>query len=84
MICGCFMLNQSLSAKEPEKKMHCILDVWAPWMTEDERKPYVTHVWGLDFYQRLMTSREIGERLGVTNAERQKSQTVAVQARRFG
>ena len=52
------MLNQSLAAKEPEKKMLCILDIWAPWMDEDERKRYVAHVWGLDLYERLMTGRE--------------------------
>jgi hypothetical protein len=66
------MLNQSLSAKEPEKKMLCILDVWAPWMTPEERKQYVAHVWGLDIYQRLMTGREIGDALRLTNAERER------------
>ena len=66
------MLNQSLAAKEPEKKMLCILDIWAPWMDEDERKRYVAHVWGLDLYERLMTGREIGDALGLTNAERER------------
>jgi hypothetical protein len=65
------ILNTSLAVKEPEKKMLCILDVWAPWMEENERKDYVRLVRGLDLYQRIMTSREIGRRLGLTNAERE-------------
>ncbi len=65
------MLNTSLAVKEPERKMFCILDVWAPWMQQDERQEFVRHVWGMDLYQRIMTSREIGDALGLTNAERE-------------
>jgi hypothetical protein len=66
------MLNTSLAAKESEKKMFCILDVWAPWMKAPERKRYVAHVLGLDLYQRIMTAREIGDALRLTNAEREQ------------
>jgi hypothetical protein len=66
------VLNTSLAAREPEKKMRHIIETWAPWMPPDERERYAKHVWGLDFYQRLMTARELGERLGVTNAERER------------
>ena len=48
-----------------------VIEVWAPWMTPDERAAYVQHVWGLDLYQRIQTARELGEQLGLTNATRE-------------
>ena len=63
--------NASLARREPEKKMRHLIEVWAPWMTAEECSEYVKHVWGLDFYRRLMTGREIGEQLGLTNATRE-------------
>ena len=63
--------NASLARKEPQKKMRHLIEVLAPWMTAEECEEYVKHVWGLDFYQRLMTGREIGESLRLTNAERE-------------
>ena len=63
--------NASLARKEPKKKMRHLIEVWAPWMTSEEADAYVEHVWGLDFYQRLKTARELGEQLGLTNAERE-------------
>jgi hypothetical protein len=64
--------NTSMAAVEPKKKMRHVIELWAPWIPDNEVGPYIEHVWGLDFYQRLMTAREIGERLGLTNAERER------------
>jgi hypothetical protein len=63
--------NVSLAASDPEKKMRHVIDLWAPWMSSDDREMYVRHVWGLDIYQRTQTGEEIGKLLGLTNAERQ-------------
>ena len=64
--------NVSLAAKEPQKKMRHVIELWAPWMPSDTREDYVRHVWGLDTYQRTQTGEEIGKLLGLTNAERVK------------
>jgi hypothetical protein len=64
--------NVSLAAAEPEKKMHHVIEMWAPWMSDREREEYVRHVWGLDLYERTETAEAIGRQLGLTNAEREK------------
>jgi hypothetical protein len=64
--------NVSLAAAEPEKKMRHVIEMWAPWMTPEEREAYVEHVWGLDIYQHIQTAAELGKRLGLTNAEREE------------
>jgi hypothetical protein len=61
----------SLAAAEPKRKMRHVIEMWAPWMLAEERDAYVEHVWGLDIYERTLTGREMGERLGLTNAERE-------------
>src|SRR5262249_2477566 len=66
------VVNVSLAAAEPKKKMRHVIEMWAPWLSAEEREAYIEHVWGLDFYQRLMTGREIGQRLGLTNDERER------------
>ena len=45
--------------------------MWAPWMSAKERSAYVKHVWGLDLYERTPTAKELGDRLGLTNTERE-------------
>jgi hypothetical protein len=62
----------SLASNNPKEKMRHVIDLWAPWMSEEERDRYIEHVWGLDKYPRTLTNREIGERLGLTNAEREQ------------
>ena len=63
--------NVSLAAADPEKKMHHVIEMWAPWMSEEERSAYVKHVWSLDIYERTLTALELGRRLELTNAERE-------------
>ena len=62
--------NVSLASADPEKKMHHVIEMWAPWMSAKERFAYVAHVWGLDKHERTPTAEELGRCLGVTNAER--------------
>src|SRR6516225_12214834 len=63
--------NASLAQAEPEKKMRHVIEMWAPWMTAEEQDAYVKHVYGLDICERTQTGKEIGKRLGLTNAERE-------------
>jgi hypothetical protein len=63
--------NASLAVAEPQKKMRHVIEMWAPWMSSEEREAYGTHVWGLDRYERIQTGEEIGKRLGPTNADRE-------------
>jgi hypothetical protein len=51
--------------------MRHVIETWAPWMPAEESEAYVTHVWGLDIYERTPTAVELGRRLGLTNAERE-------------
>ena len=52
--------------------MNHVIDLWAPWMGDEEREGYVKLLGGLDLYQRIQTGREIGNLLSLTNAERVK------------
>jgi hypothetical protein len=63
--------NVSLAAAEPKKKMRHVIEIWAPWMSAEEREAYVEHVGGLDIYERTPTAKALGQRLGLTNAERE-------------
>ena len=63
--------NVSLAPSEPEKKVRHVIGLWAPWMSAEEREDYVKHVMGLDIYERIQTAAEIGQRVGLTNAERE-------------
>ena len=63
--------NVSLATAELEKKMHHVIEMWAPWMSAEEGSAYVKHVWCLDRYERINTAEELGRRLRLTNAERE-------------
>jgi hypothetical protein len=67
-----FICNASLAEKEPEKKMKALLEIWAPWMSADKVESYVAHVLGLERYHRVMTAEELGRRLMLANANRQR------------
>jgi hypothetical protein len=62
----------SLAPAAQEKKGFCIIEVWAPWMSRGEAEALVAHVWGLDIYERTPTARTLGNRLRLTNAERER------------
>jgi hypothetical protein len=62
----------SLAPAAHEKKGLCIIELWAPWMPRGEAEALVNHVWGLDLYERTPTARTLGNRLRMTNAERER------------
>ena len=61
-----------MATSEPDNKMNHVIDLWAPWMGDEEREGYVKLLGGLDLYQRIQTGRQIGTLLRLTNAERVK------------
>jgi hypothetical protein len=51
----------------------CISELWAPWMTREEAERLVQHVSNnLTFSERTPTARTLGNRLRLTNAERER------------
>jgi hypothetical protein len=63
--------NVSLAISEPEKKMRHVIAVWAPWLSEEAAQERIEFLKLLTIYERTPTARELGERLRVTNAERE-------------
>jgi len=47
----------SLAADNPKEKMRHVIDLWAPWMSAEERDLYIEHVWGLDIYQGITVAQ---------------------------
>ena len=62
--------NVSLAVGSPEKKMKFVIETWAPWMDAKEAAMMIEHVNRLTIYERTPTAKELGGRLGLTNAER--------------
>ena len=65
------LTNVSLAPAAADKKLAGIIEVWAPWMPADEAAWMMEHVKLLTIYERTPTARQLGERLRVTNAERE-------------
>ena len=63
--------NVSLAIGEPEKKMRHVIAVWAPWLSEEAAQERIEFLGLLTIYERTPTARDLGERLRVTNAERE-------------
>ena len=64
--------NVSLATEAPAKKIKASIETWAPWMQADEAAEMIDHVKRLAIYDRTPTSQQLGERLRITNAERQR------------
>ncbi|MGI8853707.1 MAG: hypothetical protein ACR2GC_10570 [Methyloceanibacter sp.] len=64
--------NVSLAPSDPDKKMRHVIELWAPWLPEDETKERIEFLKLLTTYERTPTARDLGERLRLTNAERQR------------
>jgi hypothetical protein len=62
----------SLAPSATDKKIAHVLSLWAPWMQPDEAEMYVEHVNRLTIYERMPAAKELGERLNLTNAERER------------
>ena len=64
--------NVSLAPADPDKKMRHVIELWSPWLPEDEAKERIEFLKLLTTYERAPTARDLGERLRLTNAERQR------------
>ena len=62
-----------------EAKMPKAIEVWAPWMSADEGTQLIDQINRIPLYERKVRARRLGERLHVTNREREalKLQTIA-------
>ena len=47
-------MNLSL-ARAADKRVENAIEIWAPWMGEDERKELISNLNRLDLYERLPT-----------------------------
>jgi hypothetical protein len=64
--------NVSTAINEPEKKMRHAIELWAPWMPQDQAEAMMAFAMRLPRFERCPTSEELGERLCVTNDVRNK------------
>ena len=62
----------SLAPSATDKKMAHVIDVWAPWMPDWERDMLVEHVNRLTIYERMPAAQVLGERVNLTNADRER------------
>ena len=62
--------NVSTAVSTPEKKMRHAVALWAPWMPADKAEAMMAFAMRLPRFERCPTSEELGEKLRVTNAER--------------
>jgi hypothetical protein len=62
----------SLAPSGSDKKVAHTIEMWAPWMPEWERELYVEHIGRLNIYERMPAAKELGERLNLSNAERER------------
>jgi hypothetical protein len=62
----------SLAPSASDLKIAHTIEMWAPWMQPDEREMLVEHVNRLTIYERMPAAKELGERLNLTNAERER------------
>jgi hypothetical protein len=64
------VVSVALSATD-ERIMNTI-ETNAPWMTPEEAQMLVEHVQSLTIYERMPNNRVLGERMNLTNAERER------------
>jgi hypothetical protein len=62
----------SLAPSNTDRKMAHTIAMRAPWMPDWEAAEYVEHVNRLTIYERMPAARVLGERLNLTNAERER------------
>ena len=66
------LLPISLGPDGSTEKMKNAIEVWAPWMDSGEAMQLIDRVNRTPSYLRLPTARQLGERLPVTNQERER------------
>jgi hypothetical protein len=64
--------NVSLAPVASDKKVRSIIETWAPWMRSKEADELVEHVGRLTNYELAPTAQQLGQRLRLTNEERQR------------
>jgi hypothetical protein len=65
------LLPISVSANA-DIKMPNAIEVWAPWMGQDEAEQLINDINRTPRRQRMLTARQLGNQLCVTNAERER------------
>src|ERR1700680_72892 len=66
------MLSPISHGREPARRMRCAIEIWAPWMIKrGEGAPLIDHVIRTPACERMPTAIAVGQRLRVTNAERE-------------
>ena len=64
--------NVFLAVESPDKKVNHVIALWAPWMPAEEAAAMIEHLKLLTIYERTPTAKQLGERLRLTNAERER------------
>lgn len=62
----------SLGLVAVRKRMVAACQIWAPWMPDDEASELIESIMRKPIYERVATARELGNRLRLTNAEREQ------------
>ena len=66
------LLPVSLSPKAAPEKMRHQVEILAPWMPESEATDLIDSILQLPLWYRRPSFKEIGERIRLTNAERER------------
>jgi hypothetical protein len=64
--------NEAVELWGPTDRMRCAIEVWAPWMSEDEARDLRIEINAMPRWERWPSQRTLGERLNVTYAERER------------
>ena len=67
-----FLLPVSLRLKSPSRIMANLIETWAPWMTGAEAAGFIQQIEQVPPALRNRTAQDLGRRLNVTNAERER------------
>src|SRR5262245_6253227 len=62
----------SMAPAASEKKGLSTIELWAPWMSREEAEALMRHVHSLPFYERTPTARTLGNRVRLTNVDRER------------
>jgi hypothetical protein len=62
----------SLAPAGAEQKVANLIELYAPWMQQDEVESLLQHLFVTPNYQKLRTAEELGRILHLTNAERER------------
>jgi hypothetical protein len=72
------LLLNSLHPTHPVEQMWCEIEVWAPWMSEEEGSEMIDNVLKLPVQRRWRNKKALGERLRLTLVERQRAKAHSI------